>query len=60
MPPQAIPSVAPIDFSVQATRVLLRTKSIVHDNAKGNEGLDLFLGELLLVRLLSRICTPIE
>lgn len=50
---QEILPATPTDFSAHARQVLLHTKSTIHDSAKGNENLDLFLGELLLVCHLS-------
>lgn len=49
MTPEDAPPVVLTGFYSRARRVLLRTKSTVHDSAKSDEALNLFLGELLLV-----------
>jgi hypothetical protein len=63
MSPQHIQQLAPTGFFDHSKLILSRIRSTVHDTAKDDEELNLYLGELLLVCFLSLTCstvTPIK
>ena len=49
MPPERIQQRAPEGFVEHSELILSRIKSIAHDTAKGDQELNLLLGEMLLV-----------